>query len=404
MNRSHPRMMLLCRLLVDPGAALHNPAPAYELADLPAMQQLVALSQQQGVAPLLYEALAHCHEPLASQVRRQLQPLYYQAIATNQVFLAELQQVLTLLACCLPPDQRESGVVLLKGADLATTLYPHNGLRPMVDLDMLVPQAQQPRMVQCLQAAGFELDMPGLTHTFQQQHYRHVSLCRGENPRRFVELHTSLISIAADWRTPPIAWFWQQTEPWTGPQPAGFGPVLHLTPTANLLYLAAHLMLQHSAANTRLIWLYDLHMLLTRCAERIDWDVVVQQAETFEWTAALQAALARTQAAFGSPIPAGVLATLEATTTHRERRFVARLQQAEHSRSNILWNELLPLSWPARLRLIWFNLVPSPTYLRQRYRLPLPAWLWLLYYPYRWFDLGLDVVAAILRSIRQQAY
>jgi hypothetical protein len=61
------------------------------------------------------------------------------------------------------------------------------------------------------------------------------------------------------------------------------------------------------------------------------------------------------------------------------------------------------MNWAARFSLIWAHLVPTRAYLRWRYQLRLPAWLWPLYYPYRWFDLARDSVRTLIRIGRKRA-
>jgi len=70
---------------------------------------------------------------------------------------------------------------------------------------------------------------------------------------------------------------------------------MRLAPTANLLYLAAHLFLKHRGASGRLLWLYDLHLLLRDCREVLDWDAVLSKADEFGWTSALYGALLAVQ-------------------------------------------------------------------------------------------------------------
>src|SRR3989304_6451529 len=68
-----------------------------------------------------------------------------------------------------------------------------------------------------------------------------------------------------------------------------------LDPTAHLLYLSAHAMLQHGGASARMIWFYDIHLLLSRWGGRVRWSEALEQARVLQWDAALAAALGRSR-------------------------------------------------------------------------------------------------------------
>ena len=52
-----------------------------------------------------------------------------------------------------------------------------------------------------------------------------------------------------------------------------------LSPTATLLYQAAHLVLQHGTYRSILLWYYDLHLLVGKCQESIDWGKLPKSRE-----------------------------------------------------------------------------------------------------------------------------
>jgi hypothetical protein len=161
-------------------------------------------------------------------------------------------------------------------------------------------------------------------------------------------------------------------------------------------------MLQHGGGQMRLIWLYDIHLLITHHAERLDWAELVQQAHRFRWAPALHAALQATQDIFGTALPPDVFANLAAMHDPQAARAVQRLSRPISSRTAFFWNELVTLNWAARYALIRAYLFPTPAYLRWRYQTRLPDWLWPLYYPYRWFDLAQDSLSTMIHIARQR--
>jgi hypothetical protein len=320
-------------------------------------------------------------------------------------------------------------VVILKGAALATTLYPSIGLRPMGDLDLLVPPDRLAEAVACLQALGYVEPAPDMVPGLNQVVGHHVGLDGGEAIPLHVELHWTLAAGEHARHAPSMPWFWQQTEPLSmgagglgsggarEPRSTGAGeqrrgaeansplhpstsaPLLTLTPTAHLLYLAAHLMLQHGSARASLLWFCDLDLLVRRQADRLDWDELLRRAREFHWTAALHAALRGAQDRFGTPLPQGFLDALAETEDRQAARLVARKADPRQTRAMGVWNFLSPLDGQARLRLALAIALPSPAYVRWRYQ-PRPGWLWPLCYPYRWLDIlreGLSTLAKLAR-------
>ena len=56
-----------------------------------------------------------------------------------------------------------------------------------------------------------------------------------------------------------------------------------MSPTATLLYLIAHLKLQHGSSEPKLLWYFDIHQLILMIGQYIDWDVVWKKAKDFNW-------------------------------------------------------------------------------------------------------------------------
>ena len=384
--------------------------------------RLLATAQAEGVAPLLYHALnaAGWSGSTPGRVRHALQELYYNTAARNLLIYHELARILAQLT--IHHSQRAIRPIVLKGAALAATIYPSIALRPLGDVDLLVPRQHLEAVVQTLESQGYQPVSPEMSPGLNSAIGYHVSLRGGSQPSVTVEVHWGLVAGDADWRSPPIDWFWTQTEEWKGIREQGkkgkreqgsstfelfplstysLSPLfaLQLTPTAHLLYLAAHLMLQHGGARARLLWFYDLHLLLTRYADRLNWDELLGRAEAFRWTAALYAALRGTQERFDTPLPHGFLDALAQTDDHQASDLVQRKADFFQTRATGVWEALMCLGWRARFRLAWGVMCASPAYMRWRYK-PRPAWLWPLCYPYRWYDMLRDGLSTLRRLAR----
>jgi hypothetical protein len=351
-------------------------------------------------------------------VQADLRQAYYATTARNLLIYRELSRILTHFRFSMlrlgsaqvfdfrfghpqsqiANPQSEIPTVILKGAALATTLYDSIGLRPMGDLDLLVPEERLAEAVARLEALGYVQPHPDMAPGLNALAGHHVHLQGGQDIHLAVELHWTLIGGEHDWRSPSLPWFWSQTEPFivtpSPLHPSSSAPLLTLTPTAHLLYLSAHLMLQHGEARSALRWFYDIYLLVEREGQRIQWDQVVARAREFRWAPAVHAALEGARHRFCGPadgesdtwLPPGVLAALAEASDAEARRLVARRAEGLQTRATGVVAAVSSLSPAARLRLLLAVAIPSPAYMRWRYK-PRPAWLWPLCYFYRWFDI-----------------
>jgi hypothetical protein len=174
-----------------------------------------------------------------------------------------------------------------------------------------------------------------------------------------------------------------------------------LSPTATLLYQAAHVVLQHGTYRSILLWYYDLHLLIESYKQEIDWKNLAEIASRLHWADATRTALMAIQSLFRSDVPQGIIEQMEAYSEPRARRIIALNARATEQRTADTWQGLQVYDWPIRMRLILALIFPRPAYLRWRYT-PNPSWLWPAYYPYRWLDLTLNGLANLLRRISGQ--
>jgi hypothetical protein len=359
----------ICALLRgDAAPALWREWPAQR------WDQLVNAAASHGVAGLVQRALAaggwqHAVPPAAREALRQQ---VYAAAGHNVRAYQVLAEVLALASPNTP-------LVVLKGAALGPSLYPTPALRPLTDVDLLAPPEAVAPLGAALERCGFR-PKPAIAPELARAVEPHLALLGGPAGAVPVELHWGLLGGHADWRAAPLAWFWEQTEPWLPPATLAtqLGVARQLTPTAALLYQAAHLVLQHGQETARLIWLYDLHLLARH--PRLDWPVLCAQANVLGWGAVLRTALEQVARCFGLAAPRAALAELRSGFDRRVR-FTGPDQAPEAPYTS--WSVLGQLGGVTRLRLLLRLAVPNPAYLRAQYA---PRWgrWWPLAYPYRW--------------------
>jgi hypothetical protein len=392
---------VLCSLLGQIPVG-QQPVPAFKIpADWDAFseldwEQLVSKAQAQGLAPLLYWVLSKSGKisSIPESSRNSLRLVYSGTWMNNQKIFREL--------ATLAQAFQHAGIplVVLKGACFALTIYPDIGLRPMGDLDLLVPDLKRPEVVRIAKSLGYGDAVPEASPGLNDLLNHEICLQKTGSPSITLEIHHSLVADRSFRYAVPVDWFWEQVEPLDASLlKAGDLNLLMLAPTAQVLYAASHAMLQHGGRNAPLVWFYDLDRLIRLRTEQMDWDLLLAQAKLFEWGSALEAALSKTVACFGTPIPGHVLTGLSGVSD-RNQKLVAlkQIQPATHVLEER--QKLLSLNGYARFRLLLALIVPSPAYIRWRYRLKtswaLPAW-----YLFRWAGILKDAAHTVIVLIKR---
>lgn len=172
--------------------------------------------------------------------------------------------------------------LVLKGLPLACEIYPHPGLRPIGDLDLLVPRAAVDDALEALRDRGYQPRPGSLPVGFFRRHHFHITLVREGQRGLPVELHWDTQPSFSLSRI-PVAEFWARARPL-----AIRGADLTVPGREeSFLYLSQHLMrhvlsfgprtwddpvgaLLEPARRGRLAWIADLQ-LLARNGPGLDW-------------------------------------------------------------------------------------------------------------------------------------
>jgi hypothetical protein len=189
--------------------------------------------------------------------------------------------------------------IVLKGSHLAEGYYPHPALRPGDDIDILI----QPRDRESVYSFIEENNWKFLSGT--PPGYKGVFLNLKNRYQLFLEVYTDLQT--GQRRNPSFAVkvddFWQSAR-----QSVVAGvPTRVLEPTLNLFYLSAHLS-QHGLS--RLLWFYDLHLVITKSGSEINWDELVKKSIGYRSAPQVYYALFFTREFFQDPVPETVLESL----------------------------------------------------------------------------------------------
>jgi hypothetical protein len=280
-NNTTYRLLALCaRAEFD---ATHYDQLARQAIQLTEWEGVPTQAEAHGMAPLLYVHLKAAGIQLPLAPRRKLQGLYLRHRHANQVRMRVLRDVLTAY------EAAGIQALVLKGAALSHLIYPEPGLRPMSDLDILVPTSDLWRAQRLLVDLGFDAPLPP-SPTLPARHLS-IAVKQTEGLVVQVEVHHRLLSNYLDdavcyvrSRLLPvkrISHKRRSDERGIIPYPFTLVDVTAHTLGIEdtLQYLCRHLASHVNVWDfCRLIWVADVVSLAERFASEIDWERIRRQA------------------------------------------------------------------------------------------------------------------------------
>ena len=252
----------------------------------------VAAASEQRIGPLLWRALGAAGS---------LDALGPDGAALGNMADASRMEALLLLPRAVALAVRpltDAGLepVVFKGPAVAAR-YPEPGLRPMDDIDLLLPQADHRRALDALGQAGWQVARPAVG-----DHYDTV-LTHREVPSFFLELHYGLEGGSQRVTALDPGTLWAMRQPLECAGTSAFG----LPSAEELVVLAAHAGKPHHRF-VRLVWMADLAMIVGDAATHgaaVDWDRVRAVAGAAQCVTVVGAALEMARRA-GLDAPAGL--------------------------------------------------------------------------------------------------
>jgi hypothetical protein len=281
--------LLLAAALSDPDTAIHawkewQSRETFETTD----------SGSRRLMPLVYDNLRY-KDSIGSAMDGPRN--YYRHIRlTNKLLLFRLEEVLALL------ETHEIPVMVLKGAALTSQVYRDPGLRPMIDLDIVVPRDFSRRIVDILSEGGwacFEGRPPHPMPVLDK-----IRTLRFENADGVeLDLHFALFE---EWLT------WHSVLPfWTAAVPLEVGrqSTLTLSATDHLLHVLVHGSRSHRTMSP-VRWIADAVWLL-RDDVTIDWKRFVDMSKTLRYQYVVSLVLRYLVENHAANVPSAALSALE---------------------------------------------------------------------------------------------
>ncbi len=259
-----------------------DPDPAFvrrALAGGADVGHAVIAASDHRIGPLLFRALG------ASGALDTLGPDRAALGAVTDAFRMEALLLLPRAVALAVRPLTDAGLepVVFKGPAVSAR-YPEPGLRPMEDIDLLLPRTDHRRALAALRAAGWRVVRAGGGDRYDS------ALTHPEVPSLFLELHYGLERTSQRVTALDPGRLWERRQPLECAGTPAFG----LAPTDELVVLAAHAGKPHHGF-MRLMWVADLAMIVGDAARRgaaIDWHGVRGVAGAAHCVTVVGAALA----------------------------------------------------------------------------------------------------------------
>ena len=324
-------------------------------------QTLLDSAHREGMAPCLY-GLLHKVDGIPGVFRERLRSL---AIDSEAL---EMQRRPALAELCDAFADSNIPVLLLKGAGLAYTLYPSPGQRPRSDTDILIPESSITQARTLLNLIGFKVLDPTGTTTLSFQ-FDAIRQLPGGVPDA-VDVHYRVSNRMAFAKHFTFVELMQRSQQIVAICPAARG-LSH--PDALLVACFHRIGHLNEGQDDRLIWLYDIHLLV----ERLTSDEILlftRLAREKGLVAVCKDGIEKASECFGTKIPPEINAVIQHPP---QNEHPAALLHAGPMAT--LWHQFRAQEgWRSRLLFLEELVFPPGEYMRRKYPRS-RSWLPLLY-------------------------
>lgn len=276
---------LLCYCLSKESSEI-EPSKFYILSDSD-WDKIVRLANRQNVIPLLYMCLKRLGQSTAIPINvvQKLQKAYLFNAAKNIYIYHELSKLLRKF------QDEGIPVILLKGAHLAKFVYGNIGLRPMVDVDLLVRKKDLSRIEEKITGMGYSLPGDLLDKKFYYKTHFHLQYYN-KGKKLLLEIHWNILDDFKLFR-PVVGDIWKMARV---SQPGNLNTLV-MSPEHLLIYGCAHIdkhgylnkylwdkpgCVEHLLSDmggNQLIWFFDIFLINKHYAGRMDWKLVKETCQ-----------------------------------------------------------------------------------------------------------------------------
>jgi hypothetical protein len=354
-------------------------------------ESVAAEALRQRVGPLTYRSTLGSSAP--RHVVEKLRDVYILHAFRNRKILSEVARITAGLR------MREVPVMLLKGAALAADVYDDPALRPMADVDVLVPPDRLHAAAESIAASGYKPTDPRSIEQYVSWCHHISPYARDGVPK--VEIHWTIerpnTRFAID-----LDGLWRRAR-----RVRIDGEVVSApAPEDMVLHLALHTSYHHSFSRAALKTLCDICAVIGTAGDRFDWRSFVAIANAAGAGPYIYCTLRLAAALLGCPVPANVFGSLDHSDEDDAMFSAARHYVVTPPiELPVTYEEMNEHSGlRGKVRVLREALFPSPRRMREMYDLPAGSRRTALYYLVRPIDLlvrrGRVALEMLLRTKR----
>ena len=340
-------------------------------------EYITEIAIEHRLAPLLYYSLKKIDDGTVPQeIMKTLHKTYVQSLAHSIVISRELADILKALS------DMQIEVIVLKGAALASTIYPDIALRPYGDIDLLVREHDRNKTEAVFSQLGY-----GALHNyrlgFSEKLANQTCYTKG---MASIDLHWHITGLPHS-KYIDVYQFWKSAVP------------VNIDGVDTLILCPEHLLLHLCVHNSKHYYLYlyqlvDISELIHHY--NLDWELILEETQRYRLDFPMRYALSFVERLFDSQVPAFVLERLHSyRASSFEERFFDVLSNpdiADHRKNSIAKFLAVPGVKP-KVQYIFSQLFP-----RKERLLPIcPGNRAFTAYCLRGSDIIADVVRVILK-------
>lgn len=259
------RLLLCCAQTRIPEATLNQ---VKDLIGLPLnWEEVLKSAFWYGISPLLYHNLKNI-SGTPQEVIDRLRQAYLGNMARNMYLYAELRRILEAFR------EKGVGVIVLKGAVLAGSVYGDIALRPMGDIDLMVRKEDLPYAEGIMSALNYRTNMDSESQEWYRRSHFHLSPYIHPDKSVVVEIHHHIIGHPFHL---DIGKWWERA------REAKIANCGMLTPSPEdmLLHLCLHLF-NHGYNKSLLRGICDISETLQYYKEEIEWTRIQNEIKKYE--------------------------------------------------------------------------------------------------------------------------
>jgi hypothetical protein len=339
--------------------------------------KLLAFLKSQRIAAYFYTLSKYYGDIWPASFREYLRRERYYILIHGDIQRTHISRLLQAL------NTEDIPVIVLKGWALIQSLYDgDHGQRACGDIDILIRpqdiQATENLLVR-LGYCGEDEVWPGFTHRYTNGRVYYIASTK--NDRLIVGLHWGLFHTPSyDPKRIDVSLLFESAKAIVVTDQ----PVLELCLEDQIVYLCSHLDIHHRLFNTMRDF-YEIASLIKLGGEGLNWDLVLERAETWQHSLYLKKVINKLEAIWPGIIqPCASKKVDSIVITSKETKMDKLIEICSENNTLITWLNIVTLSgWKKRLGFLFEQAFPNPTFMRKRYKnLDMPVFF---AYPYRFW-------------------